>query len=250
MYIFVHVAQPPSRLLLPRRAATAPTRAWATLMRRDHEHHPGGRPRLEPQRHDQRTVGPAASTAAQRLAPPPWPSWRASCRLDAGAHDAAARPARMQGPVPAVRSTDDRRVVNLELTPEGEAAAAKVPTCCREVQNAHLAGFHQDRVDAAEGLPPPHARQRRGDCREVGEVSRCNDRHRDPSQGRGTGIDHSRHRPGLDRSCSLWPAAPAARASRRAPPWSTGQGGRRPPRLRRRLAPTGGTASATRALTR
>ena len=39
------------------------------------------------------------------------------------------------------RSTDDRRVVNLELTPEGEHAADLVPVALAEVQNAYLAGF-------------------------------------------------------------------------------------------------------------
>ena len=40
-----------------------------------------------------------------------------------------------------VRSLDDRRVVLVELTPEGEAAIAEVPAVLAEVLNAHLAGF-------------------------------------------------------------------------------------------------------------
>lgn len=40
-----------------------------------------------------------------------------------------------------VRSTEDRRVVNVELTPEGEAAVAPVPGVLAEVLNGHLAGF-------------------------------------------------------------------------------------------------------------
>ncbi len=40
-----------------------------------------------------------------------------------------------------VRSTEDRRVVNLELTEEGERIAALVPAVLAEVFNAHLAGF-------------------------------------------------------------------------------------------------------------
>ncbi len=40
-----------------------------------------------------------------------------------------------------VRSTEDRRVVQIELTPEGEAAIAGVPAVLSEVMNAHLAGF-------------------------------------------------------------------------------------------------------------
>jgi DNA-binding MarR family transcriptional regulator len=40
-----------------------------------------------------------------------------------------------------VRSTEDRRVVQVELTPEGEAAITEVPAVLAEVMNAHLAGF-------------------------------------------------------------------------------------------------------------
>lgn len=40
-----------------------------------------------------------------------------------------------------VRSTEDRRVVQVELTPEGEAAITQVPAVLAEVMNAHLAGF-------------------------------------------------------------------------------------------------------------
>lgn len=40
-----------------------------------------------------------------------------------------------------VRCTEDRRVVQVEITPEGEAAIAHVPRVLAEVQNAHLAGF-------------------------------------------------------------------------------------------------------------
>jgi DNA-binding MarR family transcriptional regulator len=40
-----------------------------------------------------------------------------------------------------LRSTDDRRVVRIELTPEGEVAADRVPAELAEIMNAHLAGF-------------------------------------------------------------------------------------------------------------
>ena len=40
-----------------------------------------------------------------------------------------------------VRSTADRRVVQVELTPDGEAAICHVPGVLAEVMNAHLAGF-------------------------------------------------------------------------------------------------------------
>jgi DNA-binding MarR family transcriptional regulator len=39
------------------------------------------------------------------------------------------------------RSTDDRRVVRIELTPEGELAAQEVPIVLSQVLNEHLAGF-------------------------------------------------------------------------------------------------------------
>lgn len=40
-----------------------------------------------------------------------------------------------------VRSTEDRRVVLVELTPEGETALVHVPQVLADVMNAHLAGF-------------------------------------------------------------------------------------------------------------
>ena len=39
------------------------------------------------------------------------------------------------------RCTDDRRVVRVELTPEGEVAAQEVPIVLAQVLNEHLAGF-------------------------------------------------------------------------------------------------------------
>jgi DNA-binding MarR family transcriptional regulator len=39
------------------------------------------------------------------------------------------------------RSTDDRRVVHIELTAEGEIAAQEVPVVLSQVLNEHLAGF-------------------------------------------------------------------------------------------------------------
>jgi DNA-binding MarR family transcriptional regulator len=40
-----------------------------------------------------------------------------------------------------VRSSEDRRVVNLELTDAGREVAAVVPAVLSEVLNLHLAGF-------------------------------------------------------------------------------------------------------------
>ena len=51
-----------------------------------------------------------------------------------------------------VRSTDDRRVVNLALTPSGEEAADKVPVALAEVMNAHLAGFSKAEWQTLKGF--------------------------------------------------------------------------------------------------
>ena len=51
-----------------------------------------------------------------------------------------------------VRSTDDRRVVNVALTADGEVAAAKVPVALAEVMNAHLAGFSHAEWQALKGF--------------------------------------------------------------------------------------------------
>jgi len=50
-----------------------------------------------------------------------------------------------------VRSTEDRRVVNLELTPEGEASAEHIPQALADVMNAHLAGFSKTEWQALLG---------------------------------------------------------------------------------------------------
>jgi DNA-binding MarR family transcriptional regulator len=50
-----------------------------------------------------------------------------------------------------VRSTEDRRVVNLELTAEGDDAADKIPGALAEVMNAHLAGFSKTEWQALLG---------------------------------------------------------------------------------------------------
>ena len=50
-----------------------------------------------------------------------------------------------------VRSTEDRRVVQVELTPEGEAAIQQVPAVLADVMNAHLAGFSKTEWQALKG---------------------------------------------------------------------------------------------------
>jgi DNA-binding MarR family transcriptional regulator len=50
-----------------------------------------------------------------------------------------------------VRSSDDRRVVNLELTDAGRAAAEHIPAILSDVQNAYLAGFSHAEWTALKG---------------------------------------------------------------------------------------------------
>jgi DNA-binding MarR family transcriptional regulator len=50
-----------------------------------------------------------------------------------------------------IRSTEDRRVVMVELTAEGRALAALVPGVLSEVLNAHLAGFSKTEWQALLG---------------------------------------------------------------------------------------------------
>jgi DNA-binding MarR family transcriptional regulator len=63
------------------------------------------------------------------------------CELDAGAMTRTLDRLEAKGLLRRVRSSDDRRVVNLELTDEGRVAANGIPQVLCRVQNAHLTGF-------------------------------------------------------------------------------------------------------------
>ena len=63
------------------------------------------------------------------------------CVVDAGAMTRLLDRLEKKGLCKRVRSTTDRRVVQVELTPEGDTAIAEVPAVLAEVLNAHLAGF-------------------------------------------------------------------------------------------------------------
>lgn len=63
------------------------------------------------------------------------------CDLDAGAMTRLLDRLETKGLLKRVRSSEDRRVVNLELTDEGRAAAQEIPGVLCQVQNAHLRGF-------------------------------------------------------------------------------------------------------------
>jgi DNA-binding MarR family transcriptional regulator len=62
-------------------------------------------------------------------------------QVDAGAMTRLLDRLEKKGLCRRVRSTEDRRVVRVELTKAGEAAIAKVPAVLAEVLNLHLAGF-------------------------------------------------------------------------------------------------------------
>ena len=62
-------------------------------------------------------------------------------QIDAGAMTRLLDRLEKKGLCKRVRSTADRRVVQVELTPDGEAAICHVPGVLAEVMNAHLAGF-------------------------------------------------------------------------------------------------------------
>jgi DNA-binding MarR family transcriptional regulator len=63
------------------------------------------------------------------------------CELDTGAMTRLLDRLEAKGLCRRVRSLADRRVVNIELTDEGRAAAEQVPHLLSRVQNEHLAGF-------------------------------------------------------------------------------------------------------------
>jgi len=62
-------------------------------------------------------------------------------QVDAGAMTRLLDRLEKKGLCKRVRSTEDRRVVKVELTPEGEVALQEVPAVLADVMNAHLAGF-------------------------------------------------------------------------------------------------------------
>lgn len=72
--------------------------------------------------------------------------------MDPGAMTRALDRLEAKGLVRRVRSQQDRRVIQLELTPEGREVAQLVPAVIAEVHNAHLAGFSHDEWQTLLGL--------------------------------------------------------------------------------------------------
>ncbi|MDB5843249.1 MAG: transcriptional regulator, MarR family [Polaromonas sp.] len=66
------------------------------------------------------------------------------CELDAGSMTRLLDRLEAKQLCTRIRSSDDRRVVNLELTDAGRAAAKEIPAVLCGMQNALLAGFSAD----------------------------------------------------------------------------------------------------------
>ena len=73
-------------------------------------------------------------------------------QVDVGAMTRTLDRLEMKGLVRRVRSSEDRRVVNVELTDEGRATAKMIPAVLCRVQNAHLRGFTQEEWQLLKSL--------------------------------------------------------------------------------------------------
>ncbi|HUR88973.1 MAG TPA: MarR family transcriptional regulator [Ramlibacter sp.] len=73
-------------------------------------------------------------------------------QVDVGAMTRTLDRLEMKGLVRRVRSSEDRRVVNVELTGEGTATAKQIPSVLCRVQNAHLRGFSQEEWQMLKSL--------------------------------------------------------------------------------------------------
>ena len=74
------------------------------------------------------------------------------CQLDAGAMTRTLDRLEAKGLLRRLRTSKDRRVVNLELTDEGREAAKKIPEVLCRVQNAHLQGFSVEEWETLKTL--------------------------------------------------------------------------------------------------
>ena len=74
------------------------------------------------------------------------------CMLDTGGMTRLLDRLEAKGLVRRIRSSEDRRVVNLELTDEGRAAAREIPAILCGVQNSHMRGFSVEEWQTLKGL--------------------------------------------------------------------------------------------------
>lgn len=73
------------------------------------------------------------------------------CELDAGSMTRLLDRLEAKDLCSRTRSAEDRRVVKLELTEAGRAAAEEIPAILSRVQNAHLAGFSVEEWQVLKG---------------------------------------------------------------------------------------------------
>jgi DNA-binding MarR family transcriptional regulator len=74
------------------------------------------------------------------------------CHLDGGAMTRTLDRLEAKCLCQRVRSVADRRVVHIELTAAGRAAAAGIPAVLSRVQNAHLVGFSMEEFETLKGF--------------------------------------------------------------------------------------------------
>ena len=74
------------------------------------------------------------------------------CELDAGAMTRLLDRLEAKGLCRRVRSSEDRRVVNIELTEEGMRAARAIPAVLCDMQNRFLAGFKREEWELLKGF--------------------------------------------------------------------------------------------------
>lgn len=74
------------------------------------------------------------------------------CELDAGSMTRLLDRLEAKQLCRRIRSSDDRRVVNLELTEAGRTAAKGIPEILCRVQNAHLSGFSAEEWQILKGF--------------------------------------------------------------------------------------------------
>ena len=74
------------------------------------------------------------------------------CDMDAGSMTRLLDRVEAKGLLRRVRSSEDRRVVNIELTPDGLAAAAQIPVILSRVQNNALRGFSEAESRSLQGF--------------------------------------------------------------------------------------------------
>jgi DNA-binding MarR family transcriptional regulator len=74
------------------------------------------------------------------------------CELDAGAMTRLLDRLEAKNLCRRVRSSEDRRVVNIELTEDGMRAAKAIPAVLCEMQNRFLAGFKREEWEMLKGF--------------------------------------------------------------------------------------------------